>query len=293
MFSKTRLNLVGQTFRSAVSASLKACPTIILFIFCLISFCFAAERYPARIISLNPSVTEILFSLKLDDKIIAVTNNCDYPNEAKNKTKAGDMSLNYEKIVSLRPDLIIAEGSIFKESLNKLKAMKMPIFIVNCNNIEQFKNSFLLIGQKTGKYDLSLKLVKDFESKLNKIKCKGGVTPPLRNKPKIFVEVWDQPLMTAGAGTFFNDIIKIAGGINIAEKLNKSYPVVNTEFLIKNNPDIIILTTSKPEEVYKNASLKNINAVKNKKIYAINPDIVARPTLRLADAAEQIQEWIK
>lgn len=255
----------------------------------MVASAFASSSYPQRIISLNPSITEILFSLKLDDKIIAVTNNCDYPPRAKTKTKIGDMSLNYEKIISLQPDLIVAEGSIFKESLNKLKAMNMPVFIVKCDNIEQFKNSFLLIGQKTGKYQLALKLVKDFETKLNKIK---STSKNIKNKPRIFVEVWNQPIMTAGKGTFFNDIINIAGGINIAEKLNKSYPVVNTEFLIKNNPDIIILTTSKPEDIYRNAALKNINAVKNKKVYMINPDIISRPTLRLADAAEQIQGWI-
>ena len=272
-------------------------------IFCLISFAAYHARaeaprlpvlYPSRIISLNPSITEILFSLKLDDKIVAVTNNCNYPPAAKDKTKIGDMSLNYEKIISLNPDLIIAEGSIFKESLNKLKAMNMPVFMVKCDNIEQLENSFLLIGQKTGKYQLALKLVKNFEAKLNKIKNRRGTTCGApTTKPKIFVEVWNQPIMTAGKGTFFNDIINIAGGVNIAEKLNKSYPVVNTEFLIKNNPDMIILTTSKPEDIYRNTALKNINAVKNKKVYTINPDIISRPTLRLADAAEQINNWIK
>ncbi|MFH1453083.1 MAG: helical backbone metal receptor [Armatimonadota bacterium] len=247
------------------------------------------KKCPQRIVSLNPSVTEILYSLGLDNKIVAVSNNCNYPVKAKNKPKIGDLSLNYERIISLKPDIVIAEGSIFKDTLDKLKSLNIPVFLVSCDNLKEFQSSFIILGKALGKESKAKELMNAFNYKLDKIK-KRAVN--IKDKPKVFVEIWNQPLMTASKGTFIDEIIQISAGENIAKNLNNKYPVVNTEFLIKNNPDIIILTTNNPDDIYNNKVLKNINAVKNKKVYKISPDIIARPTLRLAEAASQIYNWV-
>lgn len=265
----------------------------LIFLCVLCGFCWATSQYPQRIISLNPSVTEILFSLKLDNNIIAVTNNCNYPPAAKTKQKIGDIGLNFEKIINLKPDLVVGESSIFSESIAKLKGMNIPVLLVNCKDLENFKTSFLRLGKETGKTELARKLIRNFDAELNKIKSRSDRSRPVTSKPRVFIEIWNQPLMTAGAGTFIDEIIETAGGVNVAKNLKGGYPVVNTEFLIKNNPDVIILTTGKVKDTLGNPAFKNINAVKGKKVYKINPDIIARPTLRLADAAQEIQNWIK
>lgn len=239
-------------------------------------------KLPERIISLAPNITEILFSLGLDDKIAAVTNNCDYPAEAFKKQKIGDIHINTEKIISLKPDLIISEGSVLLETSKKLGKLGIPILIVRSDTIDNFKNSFLTIGKACGKEKEAVKLIKSMENQMASLEKK--LKKIKQKKPKVYLEIWNMPLQTTGDGTFINEIIQKAGGENIFKDAKCKYPIVNMEEIITRDPEVIILTTSKIKDIYSKENWKKISAVKNKRVYEINPDIISRPTLRLEDA---------
>lgn len=273
----------GQSFKN-----LCFLPFIAVFLLIITINSIQANTVPEKIISLAPSITEILYSLGLEKNIIAVTSNCNYPAVAKSKSKIGDINLNYEKIVALKPDLVIGEATIFKEAQHKLKKLNVPLLMVKSSNLKEFKKSFLVIGKVAGKENLAKKLILDLETEISKIQKKTRAIP-LEKKPKVFVEIWNQPIITAGPDSFIGEIIKIAGGHNIVcdlKETKSSFPTLSPEIILKANPDVIILTTSTPEEIYKIKSWRNIKAVKNKRVYKINPDIIARPTLRITEAVK-------
>ncbi|MCD4782414.1 MAG: helical backbone metal receptor [Candidatus Eremiobacteraeota bacterium] len=244
---------------------------------------------PKRIITLGPSATEVTLSLAEESRIIAVSSASDYPPETKGKEKVGDIYLNYEKIVALRPDLVIVETTLYSRDVSKLRNLGITVLAVKSDTYDNFVQSTKLIGKSVGSErkssDLLLKMKKNM----------GIITRRIRNvpdkkKPRVFIEIWNSPLMTAGSGTFINYTIENAGGINIAGDMT-GYPQINRETLLLRNPDVIILTTSSRKDFIKEKHWRNIRAVKNGRVYSINPDIMVRPTPRLFEACRKLYNW--
>lgn len=247
------------------------------------------ESPPSRILSTAPSITEILFSLGLGEKVVGVTNNCNYPPEAGSLPKIGDIHLDMEKIIELKPDLVIVEESLKLEAAASIEKFGFPILTIDCRDMEHFKKSLLILGQALGAKDIAVSLVTDMEDRVAHVKERlpvdGGKVP-------VFVEIWDKPIITAGGGTFFDDLIGLAGGENIFGGTTSGYPRISLESLIKLDPQVIILTTSKRDEVMTRTAWKGISAVKSGRVYDINPDIIARPTLRMVEAIEIMALWL-
>ncbi len=251
------------------------------------------QNPPERIISLAPSITETLFFLGLGDKVVGVTRYCNYPPEAKAKTIVGGViDINYEVILSLKPDLVImtVEGNT-KESFDKLSNLGLKIFVTNPRNFEGIFKTILDIGKICGVETRAKFLVDSLKTEIEKIKkINTG-----KRKPKIFVLLSLNPLMTAGRNTFINEIIENAGGLNIGANSKQNYPVFNREEILKVNPDIIILTETKigREELLKLfPEWKHINAIKENKIFKIDPDILLRPSPRVVLATKIIAQLI-
>lgn len=248
------------------------------------------EKKPQRIISLSPSITEILYSLGSEKRIIAVTNNCNYPPQVKEKARIGDTHLDYEKIVELKADLLIAEGTIQSDSINKLEKLGMKVLALNTSRLYNFRDSFLIAAKAVGEESKGIKLLADFDRELYDMNSKVKKIPQ-NKKPGVFMEIWNQPLITAGSNTFINDLIETAGGINIAGNSGNGYPRISLESLIEKNPQVIILTTSEKKDILSNPLWKNMEAVKKGRVYEINPDLVARPTLRMIKALKLMNRW--
>jgi len=244
---------------------------------------------PKRIITLGPSATEITFSLVDSKRIIAVSTFSNYPPETAGKEKVGDIYLNYEKIVALKPDLVVAETTLYPENASKLRNLGIPVFAVRSDTYNNFIRSTLLTGKAVGSEKKSLKLINKMKKNMEIIAQRIRKVPH-RDKPRVFIEIWDKPLMTAGSGTFINYTIENAGGVNIAGDLT-GYPLLSKETLILRNPDVIILTTSTRRDFLKQRHWKNINAVKTGRVYRINPDIMVRPTPRLFEACRKLYKW--
>jgi iron complex transport system substrate-binding protein len=249
------------------------------------------QNPPQRIVSLAPSITETLFSLGLGDKVVGVTRYCNYPLEAKKKQVIGGVvDPNYELIVSLNPDLIImtVEGNT-KESFERLSGLGFKIFVTNPRNFDGIFKTMLDIGKICAVEERAKFLVDSLMGELERIEKP-------KNKPKIFVLLSLNPLMTAGKNTFINEIIERAGGVNIGGRSNQNYPIFNREEILRENPDILILTdtTLDKDELLKNfPEWKHLKAVKENKIFKIDPDILLRPSSRVVLATKIISQLIK
>lgn len=247
------------------------------------------ESKPMRVITLGPSVTEVAFSLIPGDRIAGVTDSSNYPPEAAQKEKVGDIYINYEKIIALKPDLVLAESTLTPSAPSRLKKLGINVLSLKSDNYENFTQSLLITAKALGEEQRGVELLQDLEQKLNSINDKIERVPA-HKRPKVFIEVWNNPIMTTGSGTFIHYVLERAGGVNMAGDL-QGYPQLNLETLLIRNPDVIILTVSSPEVFLSSRRLRNIRAVREGRVYKVNPDILVRPTLRLYDSCRTLYNF--
>ncbi|MCH5583365.1 ABC transporter substrate-binding protein [Shimazuella sp. AN120528] len=243
------------------------------------------SKIPERIVSLVPSDTEILFAIGAGKKVVGVTTNDDYPKEVKNLPKVGDMTINAEKVVALKPDIIFASALNGKETIDKLKKLGLTVFVLDANSIKGVYQSIDLAGQITNQLHQSDQLIGNMEAE--KLQVFREVAKAKKDRP---VKVWlesDPSLYTAGKGTLLNELVTIAGGDNVAKNLN-GWPQVSSEQVVTWNPDVIVSMYGDTSTIRNRAGWNTINAVKEKKITAIDPDIVSRPGPRIIEALHQL-----
>lgn len=244
--------------------------------------------YPKRIVSLAPNLTEIIFAVDAQDQLVGVTDYCTFPEEALTKQKIGNIiNPNLEAIVSLKPDLVFAnaDGNP-KPTVDKLQSYNISVFVFNVNHYSEVLDCIKKIGQITGHSSKSDSIVNDM-SNFSK------TLAPVKNKPKIFMILNRNPIITASGGSFLNDLFELAGGQNAVGQMSERYPTINREALIQMNPDVILIPEKDIQQLpdseygyFKN--LTTINAVKNKKIYYINPDLLLKPGPRLMLGLKQL-----
>ena len=200
------------------------------------------DQYPKRIVSLTPSNTEILFALGLGDQVVGVTTYCDYPEEVKQKAKIGDLQGNPEEIVAMKPDLVVAKWTLNEDVVSKLRKLEIPVLCVEPESVEGVYNSIKLIAQVTGTSDKGEEIIAGMKKKIEGAQQKvAGV--PEGERVKVFIEVGNEPLFTAGKETFVDELLGLAGGINIAGDI-KGYQMYSQETVVKNNPDYILAVDS-------------------------------------------------
>ena len=256
------------------------------------------EKVPERIISLAPSNTEILFALGLGDRVVGVSDYCDYPEEAKEKTKVGGYSTSdIERIVALEPDLILIEDIHTGEILPALEKLDLTVVTIDPRTLDEVLESFTLIGEITGKSDEASRLVTEMRNRINAITNKTDNLPE-EKRLRIFYVMWHDPLMTVGTNTRIHELIEKAGGVNIIQD-TEGYPTISLEALIEANPQVIIAGSGMGEGAdlpFQFASteprLENVDARINGRVYEINTDLVGRPTPRMIDGLEQLAEFI-
>ncbi len=250
---------------------------------------------PKRIVSLAPSNTEILFALGLGNKIVGVTDYCNYPPEAKNKTKIGGFStINIEKIVSLNPDLVVAANGNGEENIKVLKRLGLRVVALNPKNLDDVMRDIRMLGKLTGTEKNATRLVKFMKCRIN------AVENATRNVARVSVVhiLWNDPIWISGNDTFINDLIVRAGGVNAFSDIS-GWRVVSIEDLLERDPDVIIVSSGsgmggEGNLLYKWVmdNLRDLKAVKDGRVYKIDADIISRPSYRLVYALEQIAEFL-
>lgn len=248
-----------------------------------------------RYISLAPSTTEILFAIGLDDEIVGVSTYCDWPAQAKSKKKIGEFSqVNIEKILSLKPDYIFCTGLEQAPIITELRRLKLKVYVADPTNMQNLFNSIMEIGRITGRTKEAENVVRGMESVVKEISSKVKLIPE-HKKPRVFIEIWHDPLTTAGKGSFIDELITLAGGVNIAHDTKRAYSIFSPEEVIRRNPDCIILAymdKERPENLLGGRfGWKGISAVKNNRLYNdISPALLLRPGPRVTLGLKEIHK---
>jgi len=253
-------------------------------------------KQPKRIISLSPANTEILFALGLDEEIVGVTEFCNHPPGAKGKEKIGGYSNpNLEKIVSLKPDLILADYGNPIKGIKQIESLGYTLVGLNPKTIEDILRNLKLVGKITGKTKEASELISNMKERLNSVEEKVRSLDK-DEKARVLYVIWYKPLWTAGSGTFIDELIKKAGGINIASELS-GYKQMSLEKVIEKNPQVIVVGESKDQPnlvktVKEETTLSGTDAFRNNRIYTIDTDIVSRSGPRIVDALEQLAKLL-
>lgn len=248
---------------------------------------------PERVVSCMPSITEILFALDLGKKIVGVTENCNYPSDAKKIEKVGRDQMNLEKIVSLKPDLIVMLADAQSSDIKKFKSFGLPIFVVEQKTVRDVMYSITLVGEATNREHAAYAITQAMQRKLNWVAVRVGKSG--KKRPRVFVEVWHKPLITVSNDTFLNDVIERAGGVNIAKNAREKYPEFSFEKLLAEDPDVIIIPRENvpdPNSIYNDGRWKKLKAVINKRVLFIDADIMSRPGPRVISAIEEISSFL-
>jgi iron complex transport system substrate-binding protein len=245
---------------------------------------------PQRIISLAPALTEMLFSLGLDDRIVGVTDYCNYPAAAMTKLRVGGLNPNIEKIISLHPDLIVAVAGIYQnQSLARFEQFHLPYVTVDPSSIEKIFEAILVFGKIAGAEETAAEEVGKLRHRLNAVhqKVLAG------SRPRLLYVVDADPLISVGKGSYLDDLIRAAGGVNISGGLEKAYPIVSMEYVIRQDPQVIILAMDadqvlSDQERQHWSRWSSLSAVRNGKIYKVDRDLLNRPGPRVLDGVEEL-----
>ena len=252
------------------------------------------NNHPVKIVSLAPSNTEILFALGLADRMVGVTDYCDYPPEAKTKPSVGSYDTpNIETIVGMAPDLILADIAQSDEIYQQLENRGLTVVAIIPHSLDEVLETITLIGKITGQDNEAAVIVTDMQKRIDAITKKTSQLTEAQ-KSRAFYIIWSDPIWTTGNGTFEDALLQIAGGKNIAHGQN-SYITMSLETIIDANPQVMIAGVGMgtgedvPFQFIKNEPrLASTDARVNGRIYSFDMNIIARPGPRIVDALEQL-----
>jgi iron complex transport system substrate-binding protein len=260
------------------------------------------EKFPQRIISGIPSITEMLFSIGAGEQVVGVTNNCNYPPEAQKKEKVGGFFLNLEKIVALKPDLVILFEGTQQREIKRFRDFGLPVYTVNPTSLEGVMTTILDLGNITGRQGQAAEVVRVLRQRLGRVKGRSlGLAGVLKfleqgeKKEKALAIIGYNPLIVAGGGSFVDDLVRQAGLKNLAGDGTVPYPQYSFEKIIQDDPDVLIVSSGliAKRTLQNDSRWRGINAVKHNQVLFVEADLLSRPGPRAIEAVEQIADFIR
>jgi iron complex transport system substrate-binding protein len=246
------------------------------------------EEKPQKIISISPNITEVLFAVGAGENVIGVTTFADYPKEATKLEKIGTITEpNIEKIITMNPDLVVASSANKMETIDRLKELNIKVAGFSSDSINMAIENIKKIGILTGNEEKADKIVAKMYIQIAEIKDLVDKKLKNQDRPKVFYELWSDPLYTAGIDNFIDDLIYTAGGFNIGRLAETQWPQFSLEKLLVEDPEVYISTPHSAqmkvsvESIKKRERFQSITAIKNDRIYVIDEDILNRPSPRL------------
>ncbi len=246
-------------------------------------------REPKRIVSIAPSNTEILFALGLDKQIVGVTKYCNYPAAAKKKTQIGDLRTSVEKVISLKPDLVLAHGFLNDDAVRSLEKHKIVVAAFDPKTLDETMRDIKTMGLMTNREKQASQIVSRMASTIALIKKKSA---SIKTKPKVLVAVQGDPLWAAGPKTFVDEMIRLSGGVNLASDAKSGFNQFSAEAAVWRKPDVIIYTTASDGKGFYKGLWSGTNAARKKRIHAVDPDLLVRPGPRLTDGLKALARLI-
>ena len=246
-----------------------------------------------RVISLSPHITELIYVVDGGEKMIAAVDFSNYPVEAKALPRVGSgYQLDIEAIVGLKPDLIIAWSSgNSREQLERLESLGFTVYYSEPEVLSDIAKNIRDIGKLLGSQSKANQKADNFMLGIERLKKKYKHT----KKVTVFYQVWNQPIFTVNRQHVISHIIELCGGENIFKELNVLSPQVDIESIIKRNPSVIIagVDEGRADWLSEWSSWRNIDAVKNQRVYGINADLIVRHTPRILQGASQMCEFLE
>ena len=246
-----------------------------------------------RIISLSPSNTEIVFALGLGDKVVGVTDYCNYPPEAAEKDKVGGFAdPNIEVILTLEPDLVLA-GSLHEEVVARLEERDIPVLVMEPQTVDHVYEAIRLVGTAVRVKETAETVVSEIEQQINSVREKLAALKD-DEKVTVYYELWYDPPMSVGNRTFIHEVITAAGGKNIFADVEDNYPTVSPEAVAEKNPRVILYPDDHgtaemvSDQYYARPGWSEIAALKDKRIYGVNSDLINRPGPRVGQIIQEV-----
>lgn len=247
---------------------------------------------PERIISLAPSNTEVLFALGLGDRVVGVTEYCDYPEMAKGKQKVGGYStVDMEKVIALDPDLVLAAAMHKDEVAPELERRGVRVVTLAPKTVEEVLQAISAVGVICGVDEQAGALVNSLRSRIDVVK-ETVASASTEQRPKVFYVTWHDPIWTLGSDTLTSEVIQLAGGVNIFADGDGNFET-ELETLVWRNPDIILASSghgaAEDSPVYwaeEEERLGEVSARQSGMIYEVDADIMTRPGPRIVDGLE-------
>ena len=239
-----------------------------------------------RIVSLAPNATEVLFALGAGSQVVACTNACNYPPQVRGLPRVGDVHIDPERVVAVAPDLVVAEWLTPDEAVSRLQSLGLRVLRLDSSTLDGYFCTLRVLGAATGHAIEAERLRTSLEATLH-ARREHLRTLPRHERPRVFVEIWGRPLQTAANGTFIQEMVVLAGGINVFEELEQ-YPQVSPEALVLRDPDVVLLTSSTPQEFTAQPAFRSLRAVRSGRVLAIEPDTLVRPGPRLSQALDAL-----
>lgn len=243
-----------------------------------------------RFVSLDPSITEIVFAIGANDRLVGDTTYCNYPEGAKQIAKVGDtLQPNIEAIVASRAQVVLVSTSSQLESfVKKMNAQNIAVFVTNPHDLESIYQSIINLGDLLDRRSQADRVVEGMRKRTVAVETKLAGKPPVR----VFYQLSREPLYTAGKTAFVTDLIRRAGGDSVTAEVPGAFPTYSAEAALAAKPDAIIMTTGDSMGGQINAevadALKQSPAVLNNRVYQINGDLLSRPGPRVVDGLEQM-----
>lgn len=245
------------------------------------------DHFARRIVSLSPHITELLFAAGAEGRLVGVSRYSDYPEAAKLVPNVGDSSsMDLERIIALKPDLVIAwRSGTTASDINKLDKLGLPVFAVEATRLEDVTRLLRVIGKLAGTSAQAEPAASAYEAELQRIKRVYSGRQPI----KVFQLIWHQPLMTVNGDHIISDIIELCGGINVFASASSLTPVISAENLLEANPQAIISSVSLEfSEAGVNQRLPEVSAVKSHHLFFVHPDLMHRQSPRMLQAARTV-----
>ncbi|MDQ3292475.1 MAG: helical backbone metal receptor [Bacteroidota bacterium] len=252
-------------------------------------------RYPKRVMALAPSETEMLFAVCDENQIIARTQNCNYPAKAKNKPVVNNYPMDYERLIQLKPDLIFTvDGITPPEVAARIQELGIPVYFQTFGKLNDVFDRLVDIGRIMHRDAYAIYYADSLQKYLKNI---TAIRLNTSYKPKVLAITWNDPIYVYGRNTLFTDKLHLIGAENaVPEVMSQPYPALTREYILKINPDVIIGGTfGKMDSTFfqQYPELKQINAYKNRRIFAATDDLMSRPSPRVVESVRELQSLLK
>ena len=251
-------------------------------------------RPAERILSLAPDLTEILFHIGAGARLVGVDEYSNYPLEAKQITRVNNhAAANYELILALQPDLVVAWHSGNGEKMiNRIRELGFPVFVKEVRRMDDIPGLYRRLGALVGNQQQAEARVATFVQRLARLRLLYSTRPQVR----VFYQIWHEPLITLNAEHILTDVMRLCGGTNIFAQAIPLVPYVNMESIVAADPQVLILGTSQ-ENNHRGLAVwqqwQSISAVANEQIYVIPADLMQRHSMRILDGAELLCGYLE